>query len=210
MSGNIDAMLNSGKEATNMKRAGALLAFAGLGFLLVVTVLEATYTGYSVHGNTISDLLAIGTTTSFVGEPLMFVVAISWMAGAYFLFRNTGKRGWTILNLLPGTGLLLAVLSPENVNVAIHSVGALMAFIPGPFAAILSYRMIKSPIRYFAISLGALSLLGAVIEFGAYNTAFFQQTLGPGGWERIIVYPLLVWLIGFGSYLLVKSSEGPQ
>jgi hypothetical membrane protein len=210
MSGNIDAMLNSGKDAANMKRAGALLAFAGLGFLMVVTVLEAIYPGYSVHGNTISDLLAIGTTTSFVGEPLMFVVAISWMAGAYFLFRNTRKRGWIILNLLPGTGLLLAVLSPENVNVAIHSVGALMAFIPGPFAAILSYRIIKSPFRYFAISLGALSLLGSVVEFGAYNTDFFQQTLGPGGWERIIAYPLLVWLIGFGSYLLVKSGEGSR
>ena len=138
MSGKIDGMLKPGKEATDFKRAGAFLTFAGLGFLLVITVLEAIYPGYSVHGNTISDLLAIGTTTSLIGEPLIFVVAISWIAGAYFLFRSTGKRGLMVLNLLPGTGLLLAVLSPENVSVAIHSVGAIMAFIPGPFAAILS------------------------------------------------------------------------
>ena len=83
-----------------------------------------------------------------------------------------------------------------------------MAFIPGPIAAILSYRMIKSQFRYFAVLLGVLSLLGVVNEFGAYNSAFSQQTLGPGGWERVIVYPLLVWLIGFGSYLLARPSEG--
>jgi hypothetical membrane protein len=210
MSESIGGMLNSGKDATNLRRAGALLTFAGLAFLLVVTVLEGLYPGYSVHGDSISDLLAIGTKTSLIGEPLLFVVAISWMAGAYYLFRNTGRRGLTVLYMLPGTGLLLAVLSPENVNVAIHSVGAIMAFIPGPIAAILSYRMIKSPFRYFVIPLGVLSLLGVVIEFGAYNSAFSQQTLGPGGWERIIVYPLLVWLIGFGSYLLARPSEGPR
>jgi len=82
-----------------------------------------------------------------------------------------------------------------------------IAFIPGPFAAILSYRMIKSPYRYFALSLGSISLFGTVMEFGAYETAFFQQTLGPGGWERVILYPLLIWLIGFGSFLLAEPSE---
>ena len=68
--------------------------------------------------------------------------------------------------------------------------------------------MIRSPFRYFALSLGILSLFGTMMEFGAYETAFFQQTLGPGGWERIILYPLLIWLIGFGSYLLTRSGEG--
>jgi len=175
--------------------------------LMLIMVLEAIYPNYSVHANTISDLLAIGSTTSLIGEPLAFAVAVSWMGGAYYLFRKSGKRRLMALNLLPGTGLLLAVLSPENVNIAIHSVGAVIAFIPGPIAAILSYSMIKSPFRYFALSLGSLSLFGTVMEFGAYETAFFQQTLGPGGWERVIVYPLLIWLIGFGSFLIKKPSE---
>jgi len=116
----IGVAVNPAKEGADLKRAGALLALAGMGFLLVVTVLEGVYPGYSTHGNTISDLLAIGTTTSLIGEPLLFVVAVSWMAGAYYLFRSAGKRGSTVLYMLPGTGLLLAVLSPENVNVVIR------------------------------------------------------------------------------------------
>jgi hypothetical membrane protein len=188
--------------AADVRRAGVLLTSAGIGFLFVVTVLEAVYPDYSVHANTISDLLAIGTTTSLIGEPVLFLVAISWIAGAYYLFKDGGKRGLMILNMLPGTGLLLAVLSPENVNVSIHSVGAVLAFIPGAVAVIVSFRMIASPFRYFAAALGTVSLLGTIIEFGAYYSAIVQQTLGPGGWERIIVYPLLIWLMGFGGYLL--------
>jgi|SRR5271155_963551 len=206
MSGNIEVTVGIGADATDSRRAGVLLTLAGTLFLLLITVSEAIYPNYSVHANTISDLFAIGTTTSLFGEPLAFVVALSWTAGAYYLFRKSGRKGLMALNLLPGIGLMLAVLSPENVNLAIHSVGAVLAFIPGPIAAILSYRMIKSPFRYFALALGCLSLFGAIMEFGAYETAFFQKSLGPGGWERIILYPLLVWLIGFGSLLLNKAS----
>ncbi len=210
LSGNLNWPPNYGSAAGDSKLAGALLTFAGLGFLMLITVLESIYPNYSVHTNTISDLLAIGTRTSLIGEPLAFIAAVSWIGGAYYLFRKSGRRRLMALNLLPGTGLLLAVLSPENVNIAIHSLGAVIAFIPGPIAAILSYTMIKSHYRYFALSLGSLSLFGAVMEFGAYETAFFQQTLGPGGWERVIVYPLLIWLIGFGGLLLVESGEGSR
>lgn len=202
--------LNPGSPASDSKRAGALLAFAGLGFLMLITVMESVYPNYSVHGNTVSDLLAIGTRTSLIGEPLAFAVAVSWIGGAYYLFRKSQTRWLMALNLLPGIGLLLAVISPENINLEVHSVGAVVAFIPGPIAAILSYRTTSSPFRYFALSLGSLSLFGTVMEFGAYETAFFQQTLGPGGWERVILYPLLVWLIGFGSLLLAAPTEGSR
>jgi hypothetical membrane protein len=210
MTGKIEGALKSCKEASDLRRAGALLTFGGMLFLMLVTVLESVYPNYSVHANSISDLLAIGTNTSLAGEPLAFVMAVSWISGAFYLFRRSGKRGLMALNMLPGTGFLIAVLSPENVNVAIHSVGAVLAFIPGAIAAILSYRTIKSPFRYFALGLGVFALLATVTEFGAYNTSLVQQTLGPGGWERMIAYPLMLWLIGFGSYLLAlgKPSEG--
>ncbi len=197
----------STSRKSDLQWAGALLTFAGVDFLLVITILEALYPGYSVHHNAISDLVAIGTSTSYIGEPMFFLVAVSWIGGAYYLYRGTDRRGPMILNLLPGFGLLLAVLSPENVNIVLHSAGAVLAFFPGPIAAIYSYRTIDSPFRYFAIALGLLSLVGACIYFGAYETPLVQQTLGPGGWERAIVYPLIIWLIGFGSYVLAKSNE---
>jgi hypothetical membrane protein len=193
-------------KVVDLWRGGLLFTFTGIGFLLLITTLEAIYPGYSVRANTISDLLAIGAPTSLIGEPLALVIAVSWMAGGYHAYRDSGKA-MRVLTVLPGTGLLIAVLSPENVNVGVHSVGAVLAFIPGGIMVILSYRTIRSPFRYFAAFLGALSLLGTIVEFGAYNTALMQQTLGPGGWERIIIYPVMIWSIGFGSYLLVVSRS---
>lgn len=200
-------------SASDRYRGGLFLCLSGIVFLLTVTVLEALYPGYSLHQNTISDLLAVGTGTSLLGEPMLFLAAILWILGAYLLFRRAGAPGRMVLNLLPGSGLLLAVLSPENVNLTLHSLGAVLAFIPGPIAAILSYRTIRSPFRYLAFSLGALSLVGTMVFFGAYETPWVQQGIGPGGWERVIVYPLLIWLIGLGSDRLAapmgEPTDGP-
>lgn len=191
----------------DMRISGILFTFVGVDFLLVVTGLEALYPGYSVHHNTISDLLAVGTSTSYVGEPMLFLAAFAWILGGYFLYRRSGQSGLRLLNVLPGVGLLLAVLSPENVNIVVHSVGAVLAFFPGPIAAIVSYRSIRTEFRYFALAMGLLSLGCTAVYFGAYTTSLVQLGLGPGGWERVIVYPLLVWLIGFGSYLMAQSAQ---
>src|ERR1700722_6091844 len=125
--------LLSAAKTADLRRGGLLFTFTGAGFLLLVTTLEAIYPGYSLHANTISDLLATGTATSSIGEPLALVIAVSWIAGGYYAYRDSGKRTMRVLTVLPGIGLLLAVLSPENVNLEIHSVGAVLAFLPGGF-----------------------------------------------------------------------------
>ena len=181
------------------------MAFAGMEFLILVTMLESIYPNYSVHGNAISDLLAIGTSTSLIGEPLAFLFATSWLAAAYYLFRGTGKRGLMALNLLPGVGFALAVLSPENVSLAIHSVGAVLAFIPGAIAAILSYRMVGSVPVLCRLPGGAQhggrprGVRGLQLEPDATDPGSRRMGAGP------IVYPFMLWLVGFGSYLLGRG-----
>ena len=193
-------------KTSDARRAGFIYVLAGSGLILLITFLEAISPDYSLRGNTISDLLALGTTTATIGEPTAFLLAVAWVFGAYYMFRVSRRKGFGVLNLLPGVGLLLVVLSPENLNVAVHSVGAALGSIAGAIVMIWSYRVIRSPIRYFSLALGVLSLVATVILFGAYYSPLVQNTLGPGGWERIIVYPLFLWLIMFGSEIL--SSRG--
>jgi len=198
------------KKSSDIKLAGLLFTFAGSGIILLILLLEVLYPDYSVHTNTISDLLATTAKTSIIGEPIAFVISVSLIMGGYFLLRGTGKKGLLILNLLPGTGLLLAVLSPENVNIAIHSMGAVLAFIPGAIVMILAYRTIQTSFRYFSLIFGLVSLAATITYFGAYYSNLVQQTLGSGGSERVIVYPLFIWLVGDGNHLLTKSREGSQ
>ena len=203
-------LIITSREAADYKYAGMLFFISGAVYLFFVMAGEASYPRYSVHANSLSDLGAIGTNTAVFYDPATFVWGLFWFLGAYFLFRNHGKRGLMVLNLLPGVGILLVAIFPENVNIVIHSIGSAIGGLIGGVVAILSSRIIKSDFRYLALFLGALSLVGAFIEFGTYNSAFFQQSLGPGGWERLLVYPLLIWLIAFGSYLtaLGKPNEG--
>jgi hypothetical membrane protein len=212
--------LESGSKSSDAERAGALFAFGGLVFLLLTTAAESIYPHFSLQNNAISDLAALGTSTTAIEETAVFVTAVCWMAGAYLLFRRTGRRGMMALNLLPGLGFLLAGLAPENVNLTIHSVGAVLAFLVGGVAVMLSSRFIRGPLRYFAVGLGALSLFATFIIFvggqvvgpcgtcsgtTGYEQSLDKLALGLGGWESMIVYPLLVWLIAFGSYLMAKQ-----
>ncbi len=190
------------QKSSDVKLAGALYCFGAIEFFLMLTLSEALYPGYSVHANTISDLAAVGSPTALFFDPAVFAWGLSWLVGAYFLFRGSGRSRLMVLNMLPGVGVMLAAASPENVNVAIHSIGAVIAFVPGAIAVILSYRVIRSQLRYFALFLGFLSLAFVAVYFGAYYSPLVQQSLGSGGAERIIVYPIVIWMIGLGSYLL--------
>jgi hypothetical membrane protein len=199
-------------KASDVERAGFLLFLGGMEIILMMTVAEALYPGYSTHTNTISDLAAVGSPTWTYFDPAVFVWGLCWLLGAYLLLRGAGRRGLLVMNMLPGLGVILAALSPENVNVAIHSIGAIIAFIPGGLTVLLSYRLIASRLRYFAVFLGSVSLVAIAVYFGAYYSALVQETLGSGGAERVIVYPMVIWLVGFGSYLLTvrKPAESSQ
>ncbi len=184
--------------------------------MLLTTVSEAIYPNFTLQTEAFSDFAAVGTRTTIIEETAILGLGVSWTLGAYYLFR-TYRRRTMILNLLPCIGILLAGVSPENVNLVIHSIGAPLAFVFGALTAISSYKMIRSRFRYFALGLGSLSLASTFVIFvggqlvgpcgtcagniPAYTQRLQELGLGLGGWERMIIYPLLVWLVGFGTYL---------
>jgi hypothetical membrane protein len=201
-------------KSSDRWRTGFLFTLGASVFLLLTTAAESTYPSFSLQTNAISDLAAIGTSTTVIEETAIFVFSICWILGAFYLFRNTGRRRLMILNLIPGIGFFLAGASPENVNLVLHSAGTI-GFPMGAIAAILSYRMIRSPFRYLSLALGALSLVSTVIIFVGwrvvcgtcgYTAGLSQLALGLGGWESMIIYPLVIWLIGFGNYLMTTSA----
>ena len=201
------------EKSSDRARAGILFSLGALLFLLLTTASEAIYPHFNLQTNAISDLAAVGTKTTVIEETAIFGLGICWSLGAYYLFRNTGKRGSLALNILPGIGFIIAGVSPENVNVIIHSVGT-FAFPLGAIVVILSYRMIDSPLKYFSLALGTSSLIATFLIFVGYRvicgTCGYQQgmsdlALGLGGLESLIIYPLLIWLIGFGGYLLTAG-----
>ncbi len=205
-----ESILTLPDKSSDPRRAGILFTLGASIFLLLTTTAESVYPNFSLQTNAISDLAAIGTSTTVIEETAILVLSICWMLGAFYLFRNTGRRRLMMLNLIPGIGFFLAGASPENVNVVIHSIGTI-GFPLGAVAAMLSYRMIRSIFRYLSLALGALSMVATIIIFVGwrvvcgtcgYQQGLTQAVLGLGGWESMIIYPLIIWLIGLGNYLM--------
>ena len=67
--------------------------------------------------------------------------------------------------------------------------------------------MITGPFRYFAFALGAVALAATVFGLEPLEHWGPQDALGRGGIERWIAYPVLLWLVGFGTVLLTAGAR---
>jgi hypothetical membrane protein len=191
--------------------AGALFFIAGTLILLGIVTAEATYPGYSVSQNYISDLGGVRNGTivqpaAAVLDTTLVVGGLLIIGGAYALHRALDKRVFpSALPLL----IALAGIGSAGVGVFNETFGFVhwllsgLTFIAGGFAAIGAYSQQKAPFRYFSVILGIIALVFAIGPNIAPAVAF----LGVGWAERWVVYPLVLWLIGFGGYMMGTSPS---
>jgi len=187
------------------KVAGALVFVGGAQFVLGMLVAEALYPGYSVSQNYISDLGAGPSAVIFNSSVFLFGLMI--VISAFFVQRSMKDRLVAGLLVLAGVGAMGVGLFPESYP-AMHEIVSDMAFIFGGLLPIASYRLVGKPLSYLSVMMGALSLSAMVLLSAQYSFSLGEQYflgLGPGGMERMIVYPLLVWAAGLGGYLMASS-----
>ena len=174
---------------------------------LSVTTAEALYPGYSISANVISDLGATGSPQSLVVQPsatifntTVIVCGVLIILAAFFLYRSFKSLVLAIAAGLSGVGFLGVGIFPANYG-DLHAAFALLTFIVGAVAAILAYRVETGPFRYFSVILGAVSLAVLALYFILGDSSPLAG-LGLGGMERWVAYPILLWVTGFGGYLM--------
>jgi hypothetical membrane protein len=200
----------------NDKIAGALFLAASAQFILGLVVAEALYPDYSVANNYISDL-GVGPS-SIVFNSSAFLFGLLSIIGAYFLPRRLDFRGLTVLLVLMAIGAMGVGIFTSAFSTTIHGIVSLMAFGFGGLSAIASFKVLKLPLSAISVILGAMTL-GALALFaaglvttGSLNSSEppaseFFLGIGPGGMERMIVYPALIWLTLFSSHLIALSEK---
>ena len=187
-------------KVRDTRRAGALLISSGVIFSIFNTIAESVYPNYSVRTNALSDLGALGHSTTLLWDGQLLASGVLTLVAVILLvFRSSlseflGSVPIKLLYLLPPVGTIMVSVFPENSILAIHSVGAFVVFVFGAISAIYAYRFTKSPFRYFSVLLGVISLV-AIPLLGD------GSLLGFGGAERLVVYPNTIWGIAFGAYL---------
>ena len=192
------------------KAAGALLLVGATQFIIFLVIAETVYPDYSVSHNYISDLGVWGKPSAPFFNVSTMIFGLCVIAGAYFIHREFDSRVIAALFGAAGLGALGVGIFPENTFVVhgipiIHTISAGTGFVVGGIAAIASFKFSKPPMRYISVVLGAAALVAAVLFRATKDSNYLG--LGVGGMERMVAYPTLLFLMGFGGYLLALHSN---
>ncbi|MGY1633485.1 DUF998 domain-containing protein [Geodermatophilus sp. SYSU D01186] len=187
--------------------AGLLLIAAGAGVLLAVITAEALYPAdYRSSVNTVSDLAAM-RPDDVVRQPSAAIFNVTMIVAGLAIATATGllaRAGARLSAVLPLGGLALGMVGvgvfPGNTYMAVHQVVSLLAFLSGGLAAVLAARLVATPLRPVLRLLGAVAL-GFLVGYQLFGELPVFASLGEGGVERWIVYPVTLALVVLGSGL---------
>jgi hypothetical membrane protein len=178
-------------------------------FVVQVVVASAWKPPYSWRLNAISDL---GATTcgQFDGRdvcsPLhglmnisLILLGLSMALGSALMYQQLRtSRGGYCLMAAAGVGAVLVGLFPEDTTHWAHITGADLAFLLGNIALVVFGFSLRLPrwLSWYSIVSGAVAL-AALYLFLSQNRFF----LGLGGMERVVAYPMTLWLVAMGLYI---------
>lgn len=209
-------------EPACLYQSGGLLIFLGsLQFVIDNVVCITAFHGYSMISNRVSDLgdtsqsplyavFDIGAVL-FGALGLVGLMLCSWafaIGSVSNLHDNDNdedasncsvqrpqqqlRRASVVLLSLASLGAILLGAFPENVNLVAHDIGSATVFVAGAFATILlGLSMTNWPtvLRVFSIVVGSIMLTASIVYVADFSAPF------KGLLERLIVYPLLLWLL---------------
>lgn len=191
------------KPESHRSVAGVSLVGVGTVSILGIITAEALYPGYSTSQQTIS---ALGAATGPAGavQPsatifngAMILSGLLVLVAAYELHRTYGQRLLTTIVVLTGVGVAGVGIFPAQTG-APHGIAAFLAFGGGGLSALVVASVVDGAFRYVSLVLGVVALVALV----AFVTLGGSTALGVGGLERLITYPIQIWVIAFGGYLL--------
>src|SRR6056297_981575 len=203
-----DTPARSGSSGLSI--AGFSMVLSGfIAFMGIITA-EVLYPNYSTR----QDISALGSTRPpdpIIHEPsatifnsTMLVTGALVLVAAYFVYRAMDRRDFPVGLIIFGVSIFGVGVFPGNVT-PWHGLFALLTFFSGGVTVVLSSRVVSGPFSVLCGFFGGISLLVLVSVFfyglvvgGPSPLAF----LGPGGIERWVAYPLVLWVPAFGGYLL--------
>jgi hypothetical membrane protein len=190
----------------DQRTAGVVLFVLAAQFMTMIMLTASMAPVYDVRSGAISDLGVIPETAAFFNVSLIATGLLNLVAGSLLYVE---RRSMVLLGvyLAAGAGAVGAGLVPLDGGDA-HGLFALAAFLFFNVQAIVSSRIAEGPMRVVSVLAGALGLVFVVIMvIGDAGTPAIFGPIGHGGAERMIVYPVMLWLLAFGGYLMGRSPQ---
>jgi hypothetical membrane protein len=194
-----------GVTLESLRLAGLSFLVLAAGFTTVIMLAAAMVPGYDFRGAAISDLGVFPETALLFNASLVLVGVLN-LAGGYLFYRTHGKRWLLTVYTLAGLGAIGAGLFPLDTG-GLHGLFALLAFLFFNVQALGTATRLRGAMRALSVVAGGVGLVFVVLmALGDAGNAAAFGPIGHGGTERMIVYPVMLWLVAFGGYLLAKSE----
>lgn len=187
--------------------AGFLLFFLAAQFMIVMMLAASIAPAYDFNAAAISDLGVIPATALLFNVSLVAVGALN-VVGGYLLYRGHGRRLILGTYVAAGIGAVGAGLFPLGAS-DLHSLFALLAFLFFNLQAIATGLIVPNPMKLISILAGAAGIVFVVLmAIGDMGNSAAFGAIGHGGTERMIVYPVMLWMLAFGGYLMATRGLG--
>jgi hypothetical membrane protein len=193
--------------------AGILYSSAGFVLLMGIITAETKYPVFR-HYTTRQEISDLGGTrppqglvmqpSAMIFDTTMLIAGVLLLAGAFALWQLYRHRVLTVMAALFGAGAFLVGVFPGNTTP--HPYVAMIAFVFSALTAIVVFRVTSGPFRFMSLGAGLLSLAALVASYLGDNS-YFVQSIGTGGVERWVVFPIILWLAFFGGYLLASGHR---
>jgi hypothetical membrane protein len=191
------------------------LILAGVTILMGIVTAEALFpASYDTGENTVSGLGSTWQPGDEVREPsatifnLTMVFSGLMIAAGAALVPRLGRALRIAVGILGAAVFLVGLFPGEVVNgepstEGVHPLVAMVAFVSGGVAAVLAFRVTTAPFRYLSLALGSICLAALILNGWLGD----DSKLGEGGVERWVAYPVVLWIVALGSYLLGSSAS---
>ena len=154
---------------------------------------------YSNQIHYVSEL-GVGST-ALVFNISTIVLGLVIVCASVLLYLDRGAKPLAACLFLAGIGAVGVGVFPTGVQPT-HGIFQALALILGALAAILSFRRAEAPLSYVSVLLGVISIACTIAFFPYLGLGINDMStfigLRKGVMERLVIYPIILWLIGYG------------
>ena len=194
-----------GLALDSRKLAGTFFPVLAAQFMTVIMLAATMVPGYDFRAAAISGLGVVPETALLFNTSLVLVGVLN-LVGGYLFYRTHGKRWLVAIFARAGIGAVGAELFPLDMG-GLHGLFALLAFPFFNVQALGTATRLDSVMQALSVLAGGMGLVFVVLmALGDAGNAAAFGPIGHGGTERMIVYPVMLWLVAFGGYLLAKRE----
>lgn len=181
-----------------------MLFVAIVQFAFLANISQILYEGYSVKDTLLSDLGVWEQPSALLFDTSLVLFGILGISIGVVLWPDKKLNFIPLLFVLCGIGMIIMAAFPISIEWA-HDVGAFLSFVLIAVAALCCYWTFPGPFGVVSLLLGIISFFAEI----TYKSEIYFG-LGAAGSERMIIYPLFIWMAAFAAVLILSDENAPR